>query len=88
MELTNIIEEVYNRCAVVIGAATAFSFSLSDYDFNIRASEREYWVEYFGFKQWIDAPDYNREVKEVFRAVCYKYNMIFIDKTQASEIEE
>lgn len=88
MELTSIIDEVYRRCLTIISSESNISFSLTDYEFNIRAGERQYWIEFFGFKQWLDAPDYSLEVREVFRTVCYKYDMIFIDRSRTAEIEE
>lgn len=87
MDLTQLIEEV-RRLATIITGDSSGGFSLSDYDYNLRAGEREFWVEFFGFKSWTTEQDHTLVVKEVFRAVCYKYGIAFIDKTATGDVEE
>lgn len=87
MELQKIIEEVARLSGVITGEG-AGDFPLADYDYNLRANQKEFWIEFFGFKSWMSGTDHSLTVKEVFRAVCYRYGIVFIDRSSAPEIEE
>lgn len=88
MELSQLIAEVQRMAFIIIGDEPPDAFSLADYDFNVRANEKEFWVEFFGFKSWTGKEDHTQIVKEVFRAICYRYNLVFIDKTVLPDLEE
>lgn len=87
MELQKVIEEVTRLSAVITGE-NADDFSLTYYDYNLRANQKEFWIEFFGFKSWAAEVDHSLTVKEVFRAVCYKYGIVFVDRSSPPEIEE
>ena len=52
-------------------------FNLSDYSYELKKNRGIYWIEFYGNVNINDKV--LLVVKEVFKSVCYKYGIVFID---------
>ncbi|MXV50067.1 hypothetical protein GS399_03715 [Pedobacter sp. HMF7647] len=52
-------------------------FHLKDYSYELKKNNGIYWIEFYGNIKIDDK--LLQVVKEVFKTVCYKYGIIFID---------
>jgi hypothetical protein len=73
------LEEVERSAKPVIEALHKKDFSIDDFSYELRGNEGIFWIEFFGYKLQLSHDDFLHVVKEVFRSVCYKNGIIFID---------
>ena len=73
------LEEVERASKLVIEALHKKDFSIDDFSYELRGNEGIFWIEFYGYKLQLSHDDILHVVKEVFRSVCYKNVIIFID---------
>ena len=73
------LEEVERSSKPVIEALHKKDFSIDDFSYELRGNEGIFWIEFYGYKLQLSHDDFLYVVKEVFRSVCYKNGIIFID---------
>ena len=72
-------EEVERSSKSVVGALLKKDFSIDDFSYELRGNEGIFWIEFYGYKLQLSHDDFLHVVREVFRSVCHKNGMIFID---------
>ena len=76
-----LLEEIERSAKSVTLSLYDSDFSMSDFSYEFRNNDAVYWVEFYGYKEKRE-PDGNLLViREVFRSVCYKFDLLFIDCT-------
>ena len=73
------LEEVEKSSRSVVAVLHKKDFSMDDFLYEFRGNEETFWLEFSGYKSQLSHDDFLNVVKEVFRAVCYKTGIIFID---------
>lgn len=79
-----LLVEVTRLCKTIInyGSKREVPFTLDEYDYFYNSFEAVPWVDFNGYTDEIRSDDDELKiVKEVFRSVCYKYGVVFVDNT-------
>jgi hypothetical protein len=72
-------EEAERSSKSVMAALYKKDFSMDDFSYEFGSNEGTFWIEFYGYKSQLSHDDFLHAVKEVFRSVCYKTGIIFID---------
>ena len=74
-----VIDEIERSAKAIVNSIYDTNLAMEDFSYAFRKSESYFWLEFFGYKEGNKFDGALLVIKEVFRAVCYKYNIIFID---------
>ena len=74
---SQLLEEI-ERTSKAITSSYNIDFDLEDFSFEFRNNEGVFWIQFYGYKQEGGILGCSI-VKEVFRSVCYKAGITFID---------
>ncbi len=76
---TQLLEEIERTSKAIASALYDTDFSMDDFTYEFRSNEAINWIEFYGYRQRKDTDGTLLVVKEVFRSVCYKFGIVFID---------
>jgi len=76
---TNLLDEIERSCKVIMRNLYNEGFSMADLSVEFVNKAAVYWLEFSNYNN----SDANRDyvLKEVVKAMCYKFGVIFIDKS-------
>lgn len=74
-----VLDEIERSAKAIVNSIYDTQLSMKDFSFAFRKSDSFFWLEFFGYKEPNNNEGALLVIKEVFRSVCYKYNIIFID---------
>lgn len=77
----NLISEIDRLSKAITAELFDTVFSLDNFAFEYRNVGSAQWVEFYGYKEAQLTDGTLLVVKEVFRSVCYKMGLIFIDSS-------
>jgi hypothetical protein len=78
---SQLLEEIERASKAIASALYDTNFSLDDFLFEFRNDDAVYWIEFYGYQNAKKTDGTLLVVKEVFRSVCYKFGIIFIDSS-------
>ena len=76
------LDEIQRSSQAIIMHLHNTNCSVADFAYEFINSEAVSWIEFYGYKLPKKADETLHIIKEVFRSICYKYNIIFIDSSQ------
>ena len=74
-----IMEEIELSSKAIIRELYDTDFTIENFSFKLRRSEVTSWIEFYGYKNKKGDDSSLLVIKEVIRASCYKYGIVFID---------
>jgi hypothetical protein len=77
---SQLFEEIEWSSQAIVSVLQNSDFSLNDYSFEFRSSGTTFWIEFYGQKDQVNNETV-KIIKETFRASCYKFGVVFIDRT-------
>ncbi|WP_161888066.1 hypothetical protein [Pontibacter russatus] len=75
-----LLEEIEWSSQAIVSALYNTDFSIDEYSFEFRGSGATFWIEFYGYRGQ-EINNALNVVKESFRAACYKFGIVFIDKS-------
>jgi hypothetical protein len=76
-----LLEEIGRTSKAIVSALYDTDFSMDDFLYEFRNSDAVYWIEFYGYQNTKKIDGTLLVVKEVFRSVCYKLGIVFIDSS-------
>jgi hypothetical protein len=74
-----VIAEIERSSKAIAAALYDTDFLMTDFAYEFRNMTAVQWIEFYGYKEKKDVDGTLLVVKEVFRSICYKFGIIFID---------
>ncbi|MCU7547786.1 hypothetical protein OCK74_01610 [Chitinophagaceae bacterium LB-8] len=82
---SKLLEEIERSAKTIVSALYEPDFSLEDFGYDFKKSEATYWLEFYGYKKNKGVDSSLLIVRDVFKSICYKHGIIFIDSTLDEE---
>lgn len=76
-----VITEIERSAKAIASALYDNEFSMSEFGYEFRNLNAVQWIEFYGYIERRDTDGTLLVVKEVFRSVCYKFGLVFIDSS-------
>jgi hypothetical protein len=76
-----LIDEIQRSSKAIAHVLYDSDFAMDEFAFEFRNIEAVIWIEFYGYKEQKATDGTLLVVKEVFRSVCYKFGIIFIDSS-------
>lgn len=76
-----VIDEIERSLKAVVSSYN-IEVELSNFSFELKSTDAVFWMEFFGYKARKESDLTLLMVTEVFRAACYKFNIIFINHSK------
>ncbi len=76
-----LISEIERSSRSIAAALYDTDFFMTDFAYDFRNCEAVYWIEFYGYREQKEVDGTLLVVKEVFRSVCYKFGIVFIDSS-------
>jgi hypothetical protein len=76
-----VLSEIQRAAQAIIQTDYQKVFSMGDYNFLYRNSQAVSWIDFFGYQGEKSTDTILFTVRDVFKSICYKYGIIFIDST-------
>ena len=76
-----VIDEIERSSRAINATLYDTEFSMHDFAYEFRNNEAISWIEFYGYKIEKQTDGTLLVIKEIFRSVCYKYGIVFIDSS-------
>jgi hypothetical protein len=74
-----ILSAIERSARAIIATDYQKEFSMEEYNFLFRNSQAVSWIDFFGYQDSRDPDIMLFAVRDIFKSVCYKFGIIFID---------
>ena len=78
-KLSGLLSSIETACSTVTTSISSAPFNLNNYSYDFVWVDTMYWMEFFGYTVKTKDNGELKIISEIFRAVCYQQNVIFIE---------
>jgi hypothetical protein len=81
---SNLLAELERSTKVIALSVLKSEISMTDFVYQYKNERAVYWLNFFGYIEKKENDELLLVVKDVFRSVCSKFGVVFIDLSFAS----